>query len=430
MRRAVTITLGLLLGAPIVAVLFLVSGHLLEPRAAPPPPPAESRDARWRQDVEYLARELPRLHANAFHAISRDSFQQTIATLVAEIPSLDDGAIQVRLAQLVAAIGDGHTSMSPRPSGELVYPIRLRSFRDGIFVVRSDSGYSRLLQAELLGVDSLPISDALGRVADVISRDESVTVGLTAPGFLNSSTVLHTLGIAPRKDSASFLLRLPSRDTVRVVLPATAFRPTRWQEPPFPRPLYLQRPTEASWLEYLPDSRTVYVRYNHCSDPLGFWRVSRRLRQVLAEHPVDRAIIDFRGNSGGNSFQFHYLMLPVLRDAAVNRPGHLYALVDRATFSSASTNAAQLRGETAARLAGELPGGHPNGFGEVRSFRLPNSGITVWYSSKFLAPASPAGKDPGLVPDTEVALTSRDFFEGQDPVLSAVLAGPPEQGDQ
>jgi hypothetical protein len=71
-------------------------------------------------------------------------------------------------------------------------------------------------------------------------------------------------------------------------------------------------------------------------------------------------------------------------------------------------------------LMGEPTGGKPNSYGEIKSFPLPNSGLNVWYSTKFfqMAPGDP----PSLSPDILIELTGMDYFAGRDPVLEAVLA--------
>ena len=49
--------------------------------------PQVSSDA-WREDLRYLARELPSHHANAFHIVSRETFDAEVARLDAAIPRL------------------------------------------------------------------------------------------------------------------------------------------------------------------------------------------------------------------------------------------------------------------------------------------------------------------------------------------------------
>ena len=42
------------------------------------PNPQISSDA-WREDLRYLARELPSRHVNAFHSVSRETFDAEVA---------------------------------------------------------------------------------------------------------------------------------------------------------------------------------------------------------------------------------------------------------------------------------------------------------------------------------------------------------------
>ena len=67
--------------------------------------------AQWREDVRYFARELPKRHKNAYHATSQEQFARAVAELEAAIPSLEAHQIIVRLQQIAASVGDGHTGV-------------------------------------------------------------------------------------------------------------------------------------------------------------------------------------------------------------------------------------------------------------------------------------------------------------------------------
>src|SRR4030095_5977805 len=69
---------------------------------------------QWREDLEYLAKELPRRHKNAFHTISRAQFERAIAELNAAIPSLQEHEILVGLRRIIAMVGDAHTALAPQ----------------------------------------------------------------------------------------------------------------------------------------------------------------------------------------------------------------------------------------------------------------------------------------------------------------------------
>ena len=64
---------------------------------------------QWREDLQYLARELPKRHKNLFHTVSREQFERDVAELDTAIPSLEDHQIIVRMLQITAKVGDAHT---------------------------------------------------------------------------------------------------------------------------------------------------------------------------------------------------------------------------------------------------------------------------------------------------------------------------------
>src|SRR5512134_4167647 len=73
-------------------------------------PPTIDKE-RWREDLRQFARELPKRHKNLYHATSQEQFERAVAELDAAIPSLQDHQIIVRLIQIAASVGDGHTGV-------------------------------------------------------------------------------------------------------------------------------------------------------------------------------------------------------------------------------------------------------------------------------------------------------------------------------
>jgi C-terminal processing protease CtpA/Prc len=100
--------------------------------------------------------------------------------------------------------------------------------------------------------------------------------------------------------------------------------------------------------------------------------------------------------------------------------GKIYALIGPYTFSSALDNALKLHKELSAILVGEPTGGAPNGYGEVRSLRLPNSKLVVRFTTKRWGPAG--GANTTLNPDLLIPFKLSDFIAGHDPALDAAIA--------
>src|SRR2546423_8041351 len=108
----------------------------------------------WNADLDALQREIPATHPNAFHAITRESFDASIAKLRASAPSLPAHVVAAEIARIMASIGDGHTRLTipldPNagffsghtptkiPDDPALHfrhlPVRFTWFSDGVFI--------------------------------------------------------------------------------------------------------------------------------------------------------------------------------------------------------------------------------------------------------------------------------------------------------
>jgi C-terminal processing protease CtpA/Prc len=150
---------------------------------------------------------------------------------------------------------------------------------------------------------------------------------------------------------------------------------------------------------------------------------AREVFSFADSNAIRRVVVDLRSNSGGNS----EIIKPLL-DGLKVRPslwakGHLYVLIGDATFSSGVSAVLDLREEFHAILAGESTGGKPNSYGEIKSLALPNSKLTIYYSTKYFQAMRDADP-PSVEPDLIVPLSIDDFLTGRDPVLETALAHP------
>jgi C-terminal processing protease CtpA/Prc len=139
--------------------------------------------------------------------------------------------------------------------------------------------------------------------------------------------------------------------------------------------------------------------------------------------PVQRTIVDLRFNNGGDNSIFAPLEHALKDRSKFSSHGRLYTLISWQTTSSGMDAAADLRNRLHAILVGEPIGEKPNTYAEVRNFTLPNSGLVVWYSTKFFSPVKDS--DPlTLAPDIFITRSIEDYLGGRDPVLEAALHHP------
>jgi hypothetical protein len=93
-------------------------------------------------------------------------------------------------------------------------------------------------------------------------------------------------------------------------------------------------------------------------------------------------------------------------------------VLGRATFSSAILNAMDFKRLTNAIFVGEETSGKPNHFGEVKSFQLPTSKLSVNYSTKYFKMTDENVNT--IAPDVKIEMSFSDFMKGVDPVYEWV----------
>ena len=96
-------------------------------------------------------------------------------------------------------------------------------------------------------------------------------------------------------------------------------------------------------------------------------------------------------------------------------------MIDQGTYSSALLNALQFKSELPVTLLGEPTGDKPGDQGEVQSFILPNSKLTVQYTARFFNLSEEERE--ALMPDILLSADLDDCLSGRDPVYEAIISG-------
>jgi hypothetical protein len=380
--------------------------------------------AEWRQDLVWFAREIPKRHGNAFHFTPRERFEAAVADLDRKIDGLNPDQIYVGLDQLANLIGDAHTYVRfPKDSPD--FPLAFRRFGADYRMVVVAPGFERALGARLIAIGDSPVAQVRERVLTLTPADETPDLReANLAAYLANGVVMHGLGISARRDTLRCTLADSAGTEFTVVVPAAppgAPMPKRvwaYTDPP----LYRHNPDQGFWTQWLPDARTVYCCFRRYDD-LG--KHAHDLFALIDQRHPDKLVIDLRQNTGGDYTQGQkHIVDPIAGRADVNRRGHLFVLVGALTFSAAMNNAAQFRSRTAALLVGGTIGERPNSWQEPREATLPNSRLTVRYSTRFYEFAK--GGENVLRPDQEIVPSWDDYRAGRDPVLDWVLAQAPK----
>lgn len=396
-----------------------------------------TRVHNWNKDLDYLQQELPKRHYNLFAIRSQKEFEAGIRAIQAGIPNLTDFQIILKTQQLIARFGDSHTmaNFTQFFDNKQILPLGLLWAGGNLYIVQTATENRKLLGCRLTAINQTPVNVITDSLSTLFTIDNQAIVKAYIPQFIPSLQILDVFGFT---NGAPVMLGLKTPDgrnttyTLKAVLPDNknkiSFQPDSMCFSLKNKNLFF---TDS----YDPQEKIYHILYNKCGSREieteygnperaaampSFKEFEEKIFRTLhTEHP-DKIIFDLRYNGGGNSRQ-GTAFIEKLADFLKKHPRiKTYVVLGRETFSSAILNALDFKRLTAATFVGEETAGKPNHFGEVRSFRLPASGLQINYSTKYFKNWN---EDVNTFqPDVVIEPLFSDFTRGIDPVYEWVKA--------
>lgn len=377
---------------------------------------------QWRQDLQFLARELPRRHKNAFHTVSKEQFEKAVAQLDAAVPTLHDYEILVGMQRITAMVGDAHTDVRlPRIFNR--FPFTLYWFGDDLRVLLTTANYREALGAKVVKIEDSDIKTAAAKINTLVPRENDQWVRYVGANYFPYAEILNALKITSNLKQAKWTFEDDAGKQFSLDVEAVAPNAKiEWLSTLKEVPLYRQRADEPVWFTVLPESNTLYLNFKKYPDRDLLNRVTKDLLKAVDASQPKRLVIDFRLNTGGDFFKGRALLSELKKKQAFRQPKSVYVIIGRATQSAAMVNAIDFRKELNAVLVGEPTGGRPNGYSETDLMRLPNSQIEISYSTrlyKFQETDTPA-----VMPDHLIEPSWSNYPSGRDTVMEWILAQP------
>ena len=414
---------------PLCLFLFISLGFGLNRSTA-----QEMDSQKWIEDLDYLVEQLPKRHKNLYHTVSEVDFQAAAKQLREKIPQLSRHEIPVEFARIVAMVEDGHTELwlTQSETGFHWYPLVFSWFGDHLYVIAATEPCKDVVGNRVVRVGNVDIKSATEAIRQLISHDNAMEYLNSVPVYLAVPEILGALKLTDDTSNATFGFLNPDGEVRQVTVDAVAERGSlEWfdartmagNEPP----LAVQNMTDHYWYKWLEDSGTLYLNYNRCANMKGKASIrefAREMFQFVDEHPVERFVLDLRHNTGGSKSLFRPIVNGISERPKINKPGSVFVLTGRRTFSAGTNAAIDMKQKTEAIFLGEPSRGRPNGYGEVRKIRLPNSQLQVDYSIRFYESIPELGDALFLPVDVAIQNTFEDFRNGYDRVLNAALRYP------
>ena len=393
----------------------------------------------WRDDLHYLAQEMPKQHKSLFHTMTKAQFEQAVQTLDADMPRLNDDEIVVRLAQLGAMVQDGHSGLELLDlPGAIHIPVVFAQYPDGIYVRAAAPEYAEAVGGKVVMVGSFTLEEAMKRIETIAPMDPDNTghrIAWAARLYLNYPMVLHGLGLTASNQTADFVIEKQGHRkavTMRATVPIGQWYlpnpPSGWVDArpaSVTAPLWIGRASDFYWFTALPEHRAVYFQFNVVMNADGetLEQFAARLASAINQDNVDRLIIDLRHNTGGNNTLLRPLLVTLI-SSKLNHRGGIYCIIGRRTFSAAQNFVNRLESYTNVIFVGEPTGENVNLYGDPSHIQLPHSHLGMAVSHLWWQDKDPRDGRVATFPELSSVMSFQDYVADQDPVLQLALTTP------
>lgn len=413
------------------ALLLLPGSALASGETAAEPLTAAQKQA----DLDLFYATLRERHPSLYANTPEEAFLSKKADLEGRLDGISDLDFTFELQSLAALVGDSHTSATLSSDvGMRFFPISLNWYEGAWVLTTVDAAHASKLGETVSALNGYTMEEVLARFSTFVSADNEVKLRRQARQIIYAENILSFLGLA--ESGAPLELTLMDAAGRESVITLEAYDPEALEGVELSRlsasvpQKPITAPAKGKYYDALPlDQHTYYIQYNRCQeDPeLPMEGFAAQVQSDLESGAYSQILLDLRNNGGGSDgvlVPILNLLAPMVRDGRVQ----LCGLIGETTFSSAVINAVMIR-EMGGILAGSPTSGSVDHFGSVGSFELPNSGLRVGCSSKWISLSGLLEGAQGygveaLRPDVAVEQTLRDYLSGKDTLVDYLLAHP------
>lgn len=396
---------------------------------------------QWNEDINSFINGMENVHVNPYHTTSKKDFIKYSDDLKKKLPSLSDNKIIVKVAEMVAMIGDGHTvldvsgfhnnNVNTSVYNFHAFPVQTYIFDNGVYVIYADNKYKDQVGKKLVKINNTKTEIVIDKMKTIVPGDNEYNKKFSLPFFIVITEFLNGLELIENTDKCEFTFEDNagnlSTELIENVNLSDYIHMINTKPELLDAPLYLQNDGKNYWFSYSESEKILYINYKRVLiDPNDSLRnFCRRLGEFIESHDIDKTIIDIRNNGGGNNGTCQPFVNLISNNKKINVKGKLFTIIGRQTFSAASYLCTKLEFNTNTIFAGEPTGAKPNHYGDNRPLTLPNTGLIVRLSSIYWKNSFPFDNRKWTEPEIKINLTPENYFGNTDPVLEAVISYKP-----
>lgn len=377
------------------------------------------------EDLNYFCENLEKNHKNLYANISKETFIAEKQKITEKINDMSDSDFYFSLKHLLSLVGDAHTSLYFSDSkykhlNALCFAVA--KYGDNWYLMMLEEGNEQYLGCKLLRINDMDINEIFERSKSIISYENNAWAEYCFSNTINFKESLEYLNIVEKGEIIKLQiedcngniknLKIKSMNEQEVLSAKIVSVIQKNTPKTTPRGIYSSMQL---------DNNSYYIQYNSCRETpdLSMKDFVSIVRDQINKNSYKKIIIDLRYNLGGSSPIFEP-MISELSKLQNDKHFKVYTIIGKNTFSSAIINAIQTKDQLNSILVGTPTGGNVNGYGEIESFTLRNTPITVGYSTKYFELIYEYEKD-SLYPDIYVEQNFEDYLNGVDREVDIIL---------
>ena len=394
--------------------------------------------ADWQSDLRFLQEKVHKDFSFLFKNTTAKDFDVAVDKLYNAIPSLKEHEVLAGFARIIASFKYGHTDIGWResPIKFHVAPVNFYWFKDGVYAEGADKKYEEIIGAKLIKIEGMPVEQALAAIKPLVPSENDQYFKAYGMDHITIPEALHAQKISKElkqsvtytfeKDGKTFDQTIAAVDAFRFprqygfVKPGSEWISVRNQEA---TPNYLKNLEKIYYYEYLPESKTLYVRHSQIQDDKGeaIPAFYKKVFEFIDKNDVEKLVLDVRLNGGGNNYKNKPIVTGIIESKKINKPGKFFVIIGRRTFSACQNLVNELSNYTNAIFVGEPTSENINFYGDNRRIELPKTKLPVFLSFAWWQDKPQWENAPWLAPQLAVEMSFDEYKTNKDPVLDACL---------
>ena len=381
----------------------------------------------WTKDIDFYKTNLEKYHIDLYNHISKVEFDQELQQIKSTLNKKTDADVIIDLMRLTRKIGDGHTAFSLRGFETHLFPIEINYVNGQWRVIKTIDRHKNLLGKALIAIDGKTMSQIaieVSKVAQYVENEQSKIIRIGTYSMI--SELLYSLQLTNKEFNAIFTFLDDDGKESQVSLNAISnkvyYEKTDFQSFNITIP-EIEKPNNVKydylWFSPIKKTKGIYIKFESYPSFEEMKEFGESILNYINKNSVEQVVIDLRNNSGGDFFVGTFLAYYLNLADSINWKTGIYVLIDKVTFSAATSNASQFRQILNAKIVGEPSGSNPTGYQDMGQFTLPNSGMMITYSKRLFRFQDKVTK--GVQPDVLIEYDWESYSKGKDNMLEWVI---------